>query len=266
MNRHVIKGRGEHRGQYLCWARMAPGEKPLEGGFVWLPEQRKAARWEDPRYGGRTWATDQARLHNGYFVRLVRPAAITAEHVEELRGFISERSAGAIAPVPCHWFGADFHDAGEDFCRGCAEALVDEKYSADPRRFEELYGECDDAEDRYDRAIGGFGIEHDSRPYCDRCGAKLSGYLTDYGVDEEISALTGECAPGFDDVEGWDALDHALTNVSDDDPRWRRIAKLVAVAREEGRRLAELAAPPGMREARTALLGLLASRAILPKE
>jgi len=74
MERHVIKGRGPYRGKYLCWARMAPNLTPTEDGFVWLPEQRKAVRWDDPRYHGGTWATDRARLNNGYFVKLVAPA------------------------------------------------------------------------------------------------------------------------------------------------------------------------------------------------
>jgi hypothetical protein len=232
MNRHVIKGRGAHRGKYLCYARV--DELPPEAGYVgyvWLPEQRKAARWEDPRYSGRTYAANVAAKHNGYFVKLVAPAAIIAI-VRELQAFIAAHAAGAEEGLACYWFGADFHDAGENFCRECAEQLVDEKYAADPKRFEDLFGECEDNEARYWAAIdGGWDIDHGSTPFCKTCGAKLSGNLTEYGADEEIAALTGDCAPKFDDVEGWAALDHAIVNLSDDDPRWRKIAKVVEAAR-----------------------------------
>lgn len=229
MNRHVIKGRGKNRGKYLCYARMAG--LPPEAGYVWLPEQRKAARWEDPRYSGRSYATNVAVEHNGYFVKLVAPAAIVAR-VDKFRAFIAERAKGAEETMPCHWFGADFHDAGENFCRTCAEKLVDEKHAADPVRFAKLYGECENAEERYRAAIdGGFDGDHDSPPRCTTCDAKLSGYLTDYGADEEIDALTGDIAPAFDDREGWSALDAAIVNLSATDPRWRKIAKVVETAR-----------------------------------
>ena len=265
MDRHVIKGRGENRDKYLCWARVAPAEKPTEDGFVWLAEQRKAVRWPDPRYSGHTWATARAKIHNGYFVKLVAPPVVTRELVDELRSFIAAHAAGAAEKLACYWFDGDFHDASDEFCRDCAEKLVDKKYAAARSAFEELYGECESDEERYSAAIdGGFDTDHDSRPYCETCRAKLSGHLTDYGADEEIEALTTDCAPDFDDAEGWEALDDAIINLSDDDPRWRRIAKVVDAAREAEReneaRLAALAAAPGMAEARGGLLSLLAAR------
>ncbi len=129
----------------------------------------------------------------------------------------------------------------------------------------ELYGECEDADDRYQAAFdGGFDTEHDGPPRCEGCGAKLSGHLTEHGSDTEIDALTGDCAPSFDDVEGWDALDLAIVNLRDDDPRWRAIAKIVEAARvaerENAERAAALAASPGMAAARADFLSLLAAR------
>lgn len=245
---------------------MAPEETPTEDGFVWLPEQRKAVRWEDPRYSGRTYATNLAVKHNGYFVKLVAPKALTADMVRELQDFIEEHAAGAEEERNCYWFGGDFHDAGQDFCLDCAKALVDEKYAADPKRFEDLYGECEDAEERYRAAIdGGFSIEHDSLPWCETCGAKLSGSLTGYGADQMIEAYTEDLTLSFDAPEDWDALSRAIVNLSDDDPRWRKIAKVVEAARvaerEKAAREAEIAASPGMAEARAGLLSLLAARA-----
>jgi hypothetical protein len=255
VDRHVIKGRGENRGKYLCYPRMAG--LPPGGDHVWLPEQRKAARMDDPRYGGETYEKGLARKHNGYFVKIVAPKAI-ADRVDDLRSFIREHSA-CVEKLACYWLGGDFADVGNNYCHDCiteeAERLIAEKG---------LTGE--DAEEALDDAIdGGFDISHDSTPYCETCGADLSGNLTDYGADEEIGAYTGECAPAFDEGRDWDRLDDALVNVSDDDPRWRAIARVVdaaaAAEREHEAKLAALAASPGMRETRTSLLSLLAVRA-----
>lgn len=264
--RHVIKGRGPNRGKYLCYARMDPSQKASADGFIWLSDQRKAARWENPKYNRHSWSTERARVHNGYFVELIAPKDIIGI-VPSLKAYIDQHAAGAERALPCHWFGGDFHDAGEDFCWNCATEIVDKKYAADPKRFEELYGECEDEEDRHNTAIdGGWDTEHDSPPFCETCGRKLSGNLTDYGSDEEIEALTTDCAPTFDDVEGWAALDLAITNIDDDDPRWRRIAKVVkrAHAAEQKQRdhEASLTASPGMMEARCELLSIFQARAV----
>lgn len=281
MNRHVIKGRGEHRGKYLCWARKAPNEKPTEDGFVWLPEQRKAARWEDPRYSGHTWATERARIHDGYFVRLTAPKAII-ERVPELRSYIAEHADGAGEELACYWIhGANEKDAREaadaidytdwnngpidgeasNFCGDCVDDVIDALRALirTKRPTEETdVDECGIERD------GGWDTEHDSTPYCAKCGAKLSGNLTNHGADEDLSVLTGEAAPDFDDPSAWDDLYSSITNLSDDDPRWRRIAKVVDAAREAERqheeRLAALAASTGMPEARCAFLALLAAR------
>jgi hypothetical protein len=249
MDRHVIKGRGENRGKYLCYPRMAG--LPPGGDYVWLPEQRKAMRCADPRYNARTYVTEQARKHNGYFVKLVVSPDIRAL-VDGLQSFIAEHAAGASEKLPCHWFDGDFHDASYEFCLDCAKKLVDEKYAADPKRFVGLYDVFETAEERYDAVIDGGEIDHDSRPYCETCRAKLSGLLSESGADDEIDALTTDPIPSFDDAESWEALDDAIVNLSDDDPRWRRIARTVEAARKE-----EVAAMPG---ARTTLLGVFAAR------
>ena len=114
-----------------------------------------------------------------------------------------------------------------------------------------MFEDCDDEEDRYDVAIdGGFDIDQDHIPACEACGATLSGSLTNYGANEEIAHLTRGGGPLFNDHDEWAALDRAIVNLRDDDPRWRRIARAVdaamaAEARAE-RAAAELAASPGM--------------------
>lgn len=262
LDHHVIKGRGKNRGMYLCHAWQA--ELP-SGEFVWLPEQRKAARWSDPQYGGRyTHQADVANKYDGYFVRLIAPKPIDVNALQE---FIAQHANGAVERLPCHWFGADFHDPGEDFCRECAERLVDEKYKANPKAFTKLFGECESAEERYGEAIdGGWWIEHDSPPYCETCGTPLEGSLTEYGMSEEIEALTGEYAPSFRDANSWATLSDAVGNLPDDHPLWRKIARLVEAAKKEEAEAqaaaARLAASPGMPEARATLLGMLSARAV----
>lgn len=90
MDRHVIKGRGENRGKYLCYPHMAG--LPSDGEYVWLPEQRKAMRCKNPRYSGETYMGRKAREHNGYFVKLICPKSID---VESLHAFILAHAAGA---------------------------------------------------------------------------------------------------------------------------------------------------------------------------
>ncbi len=139
----------------------------------------------------------------------------SAVTLREMRDRISDRAAGAPERLSCHWFGADFHDACEDFCRPCAEKLVDQKYAADPARFVDLYGDCGSAEDRYQAAIdGGWCTDHDSIPFCETCGAKLDGNLTADGIEEEVDHAVSypPWTPG-----AWDDLDRALINVRGED-------------------------------------------------
>jgi hypothetical protein len=285
MDRYVIKGRGPNRGKYLCYARLAPEEKPTEDGFVWLPDQRKAARWSDPRYSGRTWSTERARLHNGYFVKLVTPKAIT-DRVDDLRSYITKHAGGAPEELDCCWIsGANENDAreasrdldytgwnedyidgeGTDFCGDCIGEVIDALRAL--IRSKRPSAETSDDDDDDDCGIsrdGGWDTDHDSPPYCAKCGAKLSGHLTEYGADEELSALTSYAAPNFDEPNGWRDLDNAITNLSDDDPRWRKIAKVVEAARgaerEHKERIAALAVSPGMPEARGDFIALLIAR------
>lgn len=282
-NRHVIKGRGPNRGKYLCYARAAPKQKPTQDGFVWLPEQRKAARWENPRYSGHTWSTARASLHNGYFVKLTAPKAITAR-VDDLRAFIAEHANGATEELNCYWihgageeevreaardldytgWNEDYIDGeGTDFCGDCIDEVIDALRAIirakRPPTAEPDEDDCGIGVD------GGWDIDHDSTPFCAKCGAKLSGNQTDYCTSEEISALTDYAAPHFDDPNGWSELHDAVTNLEDDDPRWRKIAKVVDAAREAERqhkkRMATLAVSQGMPETRGAFLALLAARA-----
>ncbi len=271
MDRHVIKGRGKNRGKYLCYARMAG--LPPSDGYVWLPEQRKAARHDHPKHrsGGWGYVENLATEYNGYFVTLVAPKSIIAR-VGELKSFIAKHAAGATERPNCYWLDGDWSgDEGPDYCWDCARKEVDKAYAKDPEQFVKLYGDYDgkrdNPEDYYNDAIrGGYSMDHDSTPHCegDSRGIQLDGTLTDYGADEEISVLTTDCAPSFDDADGWYALDMAVMNLQNDDPRWKEIARVVDAAMEAERQYVAnqdaLTASEGMTEVRGVFLDLLAVR------
>lgn len=267
MERHVIKGRKKNRGKYLCYARMA-GLSPSDG-YVWLPEQSKAARWDEYRVETGAYPVVVAEKYNGYFVRLTAKKNIVAR-VRELKRYIAKHAHGAKERPACYWLDGDWSgDEGPDYCWDCATKEVDKAYAKNPKQFADLYGdyERDSAEDYYDNAIrGGYLTDHGSIPHCDNssCGIELDGTLTDDGADAEICALTTDCAPSFDDIEGWYALDMAVMNIPDDDPRWNKIARVVRAARKQERAKASaeaaIAAAPGMTEVRESFLSLLVAR------
>lgn len=245
MNRHVIRGRGPNRGKYL---RQRYSRKLNKTVTTWTPKQAHA------------WRCDAVPSEiDGYLVKLTALRAIMAR-VDDLRAFIRDHAAGADARLSSHWVhgaceidGLDCDEA-TDFCHDCCEAKVAEIVAAHPKEAEDV-GICVD---------GGWGSESDSAAFCETCGAKLDDSLTEYGADEEISALTGECAPGFDDPNGWDDLCNAMDRLDEDDPRWRAIARVVdaaaAAEREHDAAVAAFSALPGMAEARTGLLDVLGAR------
>jgi hypothetical protein len=236
-----MKGRGEHRGKYLEQRYLR------RKGTVtrWVRQQQKATRYDRSLYTARI--RDDV---NGYLVTLIAPTTVTAR-VDELKAFIQAHAAPNDRPN-CYWFRAAFHTPSDDFCWDCA--------------LEVAMGKGLSEEDAAREVDGGWDIEHDSPPFCEGCGVKLSGALTESGADEELAALTAHAAFKLDNAEGWASLRDALEDVDDDDPRWRRIARIVDRARAaEQRRIicqAALAAAPGMPAARSTFLGLLASRAL----
>ncbi len=153
-------------------------------------------------------------------MKLIVPASID---VEGLRTFIAEHAKGATDPLPAHWVhGAGDLKKGEsegtNYCLACCEKRVAEILAAHP-------GAVDDVD------VDGIGrTEHDSPPYCETCGAKLDASLTDYGVDQEIEHFI-TCGIKPDGADDWYDLDNALINARDDDPIWRKIAKIVEAAR-----------------------------------
>jgi len=236
MDRYVIKGRGEHRGKYLCYARMAG--LPSSDKHVWLPEQRKAERHDHPKHrsGGWGYVEGLAAEYNGYFVKITAKKSVMAR-VRELQEYIASHATGANERPDCYWLDGDWSgDEGPDYCLECARKEVDTAFAKDRRIFVEAYGNCHGdwktAKDYYRSAInGGYSMNHDSMPHCKTCGVQLDGTLTDYGADEEIRALTTDRSLSFGNVEGWYELDIAVMNLCRDDPRWNKIAKVVDAAK-----------------------------------
>ncbi len=251
-DRYVVKGRGKHLGKYLrcVWVRS-------EGGLrlTWEPKQSRASRFSEME------ATEHGRAARppGRIRKLIAPRSID---VEVLKRFIFEHASKSAPAVDAHWVhganelsGIDCDEA-TNYCLEHCQDKVDEILEKHPDA-EEKYGLCVD---------GGWGTEHDSTPRCKTCDVRLIGTLTDYGVDSELEALTTDCAPAFDDPEGWQDLLDASDALDDTHPMWRRIAKVIERAQKEERaaqeRAAALAAAEGMAAQRSGFLALLQARQV----
>ncbi len=134
-----------------------------------------------------------------------------------IREYIAERAEGASEAIPCHWIhGANEYsdigcDEGTDFCRPCAAIKIAEIVGAHPEREVSL--------------DGGWGSEHDTPPYCDTCGAKLQGSLTNYGVDQELEHFESYHPKH---CESWAALQEAVDQLAkDEDNRWAVVEKII---------------------------------------
>jgi len=127
-----------------------------------------------------------------------------------LLAYVRARAEHSVPPLDCYWIkGANETfpeptgiDERTSFCRECCEAKVAELRTKYPKRTKEVGV----------RVAGGYGNYDDSTAFCHTCLAKLDTSLTDCGAEEERRALTHECAPSFDDVEGWRCLADALEN------------------------------------------------------
>ena len=174
----------------------------------------------------------------------------TPEEISKAKEFIVEHSRGAAEPLACFWI-SDGGGAGENYCLECCEKQV-----------ASISAQYPDAE-----VDGGWRTEHDSPPCCETCGARLDGSLTDYGAREELSALTGECEPRFDDADEWDQLANALidmphTDLSVWEPVCRTVRRALRQERHAIRKAYLHSMRPGMSEARSDLLSVFGSRMV----
>lgn len=74
-----------------------------------------------------------------------------------------------FATEPAYWI--DGADEGLNYCRLCAEAEVEKINAEEPGSV---------------GLDGGFDSQCDSPRYCECCGKRLAGELTDYGVSQEL--------------------------------------------------------------------------------
>jgi len=200
------------------------------------------------------------------------------EQHDAIVSFACERAATAPDPLPCHWIagaseyeGKDAfpYDAATDFCRDCAEAVIELFYEQHPEQHPELDEFDDDGKPDEDARVlwldGGWRTEHDNPPYCEECGARLAASLTRHGVDQELEHFLDLYPLGWGTPNEWADFANAIDDLPLDDVRWPRIAEIVAQAQREGAELAvrEQArrTEPGMLDARAALLGLFVARA-----
>lgn len=74
----------------------------------------------------------------------------------------------------CYWISGD--DDGTNFCRNCCIREIRFRRATEKKR---------------DLILdGGFEIDHDSDPYCERCGVGLRGFFTDYCVTSMIDGYS----------------------------------------------------------------------------
>lgn len=95
--------------------------------------------------------------------------------MEAVAKMLRERSSRARS-VPCHWLtDGDSNEAGDDYCRPCAETRLKQRKEEKEQPFVD----------------GGWDMDHDHVPFCASCGRRLSGALTKCGAETEIEAIRG---------------------------------------------------------------------------
>lgn len=119
-----------------------------------------------------------------------------------------EAQLGTHKALPLRWVHGD--GSGDDLCRECAEKVV--------------------AAGKGEFVDGGWGAQEcDCIPYCDGCGALLSGWLTDYGAEEELAHYREN--PPDSLIGPYDALHIArLLDAMPDNEEVRDIAEAAANA------------------------------------
>lgn len=156
--------------------------------------------------------------------------------MDSLRDLAHEYAAGAAPTEPCHWiYGANESRAfgiaeSNDYCRECADTVAGLLRVEYPQEAEQAGLQVD----------GGWGTDHDSPPFCEGCGVRLLGSLTDYGVTQELDHFENY-PPRLGDADAWAMFDEALDSLAEGDPRWEqaetavtaslRIALLTALTR-----------------------------------
>ena len=113
-------------------------------------------------------------------------SALTEGECDRLSAYFSEKATVEIKD--CYWIDGD--DVGDEYCRECAEKELVRRVALFRRKSKH-------EKKKHDRPSlgGGFAIEHDGLPYCEKCGVSLDGCLTAYGCEEEIRNFL---ANGFD--------------------------------------------------------------------
>lgn len=93
---------------------------------------------------------------------------ITKERLEDLL----KHTAARCKTTEEYWINGS--DESLSYCEPCALKRIQELKKEHPSEADEF---CLD---------GGWGIEGDSTPFCETCGARLENHLTDYGAEQEF--------------------------------------------------------------------------------
>lgn len=99
----------------------------------------------------------------------------------------------------CHWISTPNGDYGMEYCDDCGEKLVEKLRSEDQENADDYILD------------GGWRTDHDTTVWCEDCGVRLNGALTDYGASEELAHYVCEGIHSFSPEVAYDIselIDH----------------------------------------------------------
>lgn len=138
-----------------------------------------------------------------------------------------------------HWFPSDIDDPSGLWCWECAKKRLIAIRRESPAKLQqwlgwedELFNSVPDEElcNKTHIIDGDWTTDEDGPRHCDGCGCRLLHSLTDYGVDQELEYLEFHAPLDVRWAEHWACAVDIKMSISDSDPRWHRLIKIVLAA------------------------------------
>ena len=138
-----------------------------------------------------------------------------------------------------HWFPSDIDDPSGLWCWECAKKRLIAVRRESPAKLQqwlgwedELFNSVPDEElcNKTHIIEGDWTTDEDGPRHCDGCGCRLLHSLTDYGVDQELEYLEFHAPLDVRWAKQWACAVDLKISISDSDPRWHRLIKIVLAA------------------------------------